>query len=119
MNHVETLLNKLFLYPSELYTQPRYEKESMLKHLCENTNEFHGISSETLETILPMVFHDISIKGDNNLETFLNELDYFMEKYKYVKNEYEENEYDLVFDNMLWSVLDMIDEVLNRCELSI
>ena len=91
----------------------------MFEHLCENINEFHGVPSETLERTLPTVFHNISGNVDSNLETLLNDLDYLMEEYKYVQTEYQENEYDLVFDNMLWSVLDMIDQVVNRCELSI
>lgn len=119
MNQVETLLNMLFLYPSESYTKPRYDKEMMLEYLSENLEEFHDFPMETLERLLPSFFNKVSDSVDNNLENLLNDLDLWMEEYKYVQTEYQENEYDLVFDNMLWSVLSKIDEIVNRCELSI
>lgn len=119
MNKVETLLNMLFLFPSESYTKPRYEKEMMLEYLSENLVEFYGFSMGTVERLLPSFFHKVSVIGDSNLENLLNDLDYWMEEYKYVQTEYQENEYDLVFDNMLWSVFEKLDLIVNRCEVSI
>ena len=119
MNKVETLLNMLFLLPSESYTKPRHDKEMMLEYFSENLEEFHSLSMVKVERLLPSFFNKVSDIGDNNLENLLTDLDLWMEEYKYVQTEYQENEYDLVFDNMLWSVLDMINEIVNRCELSI
>ena len=101
MSKVETLLNMLFLFPSESYTKPRYEKEMMLEHLSENLDEFYGISMGMVERLLPSFFHKVSGISDSNLENLLNDLDYWMEEHKYVQTEYEENNYDLVFDKML------------------
>ena len=119
MNKVETLLNMLFLSPSQSYTNPRYEKETMLEHLSENLGQSFGVPIETLEKLLPNFFNKVAGCEESNLESLLDDLDFWMEEHKYVQTEYEENRYDLVFDKMLWSVFDEIDEIVNRCEISI
>lgn len=119
MNKVETLLNMLFLSPSQSYTNPRYEKEIMLEHLSENLGESYGVSIKNLEKLLPTFFNEVARCEESNIENLLDDLDFWMEEYKYVQTEYQENKYDLVFDKMLWSVFDEIGEIVNRCEISI
>lgn len=119
MNKVETLLNMLFLSPSQSFTFPRYDNEAMLEHLSENLGEYFGVPIDTLEKLLPTFFNKIAGCKESNLESLLNDLDFWMEEYKYVQTEYQENKYDLVFDNMLQSVFDEIREIVNRCEVSI
>lgn len=119
MNKVETLLNMLFLYPSQSYTNPRYDKESMLEKLYEHDVEFYGVPIETLEKLLPTFFNKVAGCEESNLRNLLVELNYWMEEYKYVQTENQENDYDRVFDPILGSVFNEIDEIVNRCEISI
>ena len=116
MNQVETLLNMLFLYPSESFTKPRYDKEILLEYVSENLEEFYDFPMGIIERLLPSFFNKVSDSGDNNLENLLNDLDLWMEEYKYVQTEYQENEYNLVFDNFIHSVLNKINELFVRCD---
>ncbi|URQ86298.1 hypothetical protein J8Z28_17550 [Pseudoalteromonas sp. SCSIO 43088] len=116
MNQITTLLNKLFLNPSQSYTKPRYEKESMLGYIAENINGFNTYTFECMEVLLPFLFVKVSMRDNHEFEHLLANLDYWMDEYKYIQTEYQENEYDLVFDNLLHSVLNKINELSVRCD---
>ena len=118
MNQIETLLIKLFINPSKSYTNPRFEGDYMLEHFIENIEKFDDLSLEELGQLMPRLLNNIASFEDESLRYYVVELDHWMEEYKYVQTEYQENDYDIVFNKMLWSVLDKIDEIVNRCEFS-